>query len=69
MLAPAGLFMALLTAVSGPVIEIVLINQNLYHYTHPVWLGIPSWIPWVYFCGSPAVGNLGRKIRAELQTD
>lgn len=62
-----GFAMAGLTAVAGPIIEIGLIKQlGLYHYTHAGSLGIPSWIPWVYFCGSPAVGNLGRKVRMEL---
>ena len=63
----AGLFMASLTAVAGPVTEIALIEQIvLYHNIHPSWAGIPTWIPLVYFCGSPAVGNLGRKAKAVL---
>lgn len=63
-----GLGMALLTAVGGPVIEITLINAfHLYHYEHPAIWGIPTWIPWVYFCGAAAVGNLGRKVSASFQ--
>ena len=55
-----GLAMAVLTAVAGPVAEIFLINVlHLYHYNNPDFLGIPSWITWVYFCGSPAVVGLG----------
>lgn len=65
---PQGMFMALLTAVAGPATEIFLINKlGLYHYNHATWVGIPTWIPWVYFCGSPAVGNLGRKVKAVLE--
>lgn len=30
-------------------------------------LGVPTWIPWVYFCGGPAVGLLGRKVWATLK--
>jgi len=26
---------------------------------------VPTWIPWVYFCGAPAVGLLARAVRAE----
>lgn len=29
-------------------------------------LGIPTWIPWVYFAGGPAVGLLGRRVWATL---
>lgn len=63
----AGFFMAALTALAGPLIEILLIKQfGLYHYNHTGPLGIPTWIPWVYFCGAPAVGMLGRKVRLDL---
>jgi hypothetical protein len=49
--------MAVLTAAAGPIMEIFLINYlHLYHYTHPDVFGIPTWIPWVYFGGAPAVG-------------
>lgn len=59
---PQGFAMAALTALCGPVIEVLLINAGgLYHYTHPVLFGaVPTWIGWVYFAGGPAVGNLGR---------
>lgn len=64
-----GLLMATLTAFAGPCAEIVLINSgHLYEYTRADFLGIPSWIPWVYFCGGPAVGNLSRQLRNELRT-
>ena len=60
--------MAVLTGVAGPVTEIFLINVlHLYHYSDPDFFGIPSWIAWVYFCGSPAVGNLSRAVRGELR--
>ena len=63
-----GLAVAVLTGVAGPATEIFLINVlHLYHYVDPDFFGIPSWIAWVYFCGSPAVGNLSRAVRAELR--
>lgn len=59
--------MGCLTAICGPAIEVVLINGgHLYEYAHPTFLGIPAWIPFVYFCGAPAVGNLGRAVHARL---
>lgn len=42
-----GLFMAGLTAVAGPAVEITLISLGLYSYAHPAFLGVPTWIPWV----------------------
>ena len=63
-----GLVMACLTAVAGPAAEIGLINiAHLYAYASPDVLGVPTWIPWVYFCGSPAVGLLARTVRADLR--
>lgn len=63
----AGLTMTLLTAAGGPAIEVALINgPHLYAYTHPVVAGVPTWIPWVYAAGGPAVGLLGRRIAAQL---
>ena len=65
-----GLFMALLTAVAGPVVEIGLIQVfGLYHYSSPDVLGIPLWIAWVYAAGGPAVGNLGRQVLWELELE
>lgn len=62
-----GAGMAALTAVGGPLVEMLLINgAHLYHYSHPVLLGTPTWICWVYACGAPAVGNLGRKVSSAL---
>eukprot|EP00195_Chlamydomonas_chlamydogama_P009987 CAMPEP_0202906088 /NCGR_PEP_ID=MMETSP1392-20130828/37269_1 /ASSEMBLY_ACC=CAM_ASM_000868 /TAXON_ID=225041 /ORGANISM="Chlamydomonas chlamydogama, Strain SAG 11-48b" /LENGTH=214 /DNA_ID=CAMNT_0049594447 /DNA_START=174 /DNA_END=818 /DNA_ORIENTATION=- len=66
---PQGFAMSTLTAVAGPLVEICLINLlGLYTYTHPQVAGVPTWIPWVYFCGGPAVGLLGRQVWATLKT-
>jgi hypothetical protein len=59
----AGLLLAGLTALAGPVAEIFIINVfHAYQYTHADWFGICSWIPWIYATGAPAVGNLARRI-------
>ena len=59
----AGLLLAGLTALAGPVAEISIINVfHAYQYTHADWFGICSWIFWVYATGAPAVGNLARRI-------
>ena len=64
----AGLSMAALTGVAGPAVEVFLINVlHLYQYSHPAFYGTPTWICWVYACGSVAVGNLGRKTLQTLE--
>lgn len=62
----AGLVLAILTALTGPVVEILLVKLGLYNYTHSDILGIDSWIPSVYFLGGPAVGNLARAVQAQF---
>lgn len=63
-----GAFMAVLTAVAGPAVEIGLVNVfHLYSYSAPDLLGVPSWIPWVYAAGAPAVGALGRQCLSVLE--
>lgn len=64
-----GVVMAAATAAAGPVTEMALIHfGHLYSYSHPQFLGlIPHWIPWVYACGSPAVGVLARRVRASIR--
>ena len=62
----AGLWLALATAVAGPAAELFLVNvPGLYSYTHGDLYGICSWIPWVYFLGAPAVGNLARRVQRD----
>jgi len=57
----AGAVLSILTAVAGPVVEILLINEfDLYSYTNADFMGICFWIVWVYALGGPAVGNLAR---------
>ena len=64
----AGLIVSILTAISGPLIEIILINQvHLYHYLKPNFFGIPLWIIPIYFLGGQAVGNLARVMKMELE--
>lgn len=62
-----GFILAVMTALAGPLAEIVLINLfHLYFYQHADIWGICSWIPWVYFLGAPAVLNLARSINNSM---
>eukprot|EP00752_Nemacystus_decipiens_P009146 g8169.t1 len=63
----AGLVVSLATATLGPLIEIFLVNAtDLYVYNGADLFGVDSWIPVVYFCGGPAVGNLARAVFVTL---
>ena len=63
----AGLLLGIATAVAGPLAEVLLTSQGLYTYSHADVLGVCSWIPWVYFLGAPAVGNLARRTCLDSQ--
>lgn len=59
----SGLLLAIATAVSGPMVEIGIINTSkIYEYTNADFYGIDSWIPAVYFMGGAALANLTRRI-------
>ena len=65
-----GFIVSMLTAISGPLVEIILINQlHLYHYLRPNFWGIPLWIIPIYFLGGQAVGNLARAMKKELENE
>eukprot|EP00904_Undaria_pinnatifida_P007391 jgi/Undpi1/3782/HiC_scaffold_16.g07151.m1 len=65
----AGLWVSMATAVLGPLIEVVLVNaSDLYVYNGADLWGVDSWIPVVYFCGGPAVGNLARAMYGQIRT-
>lgn len=68
--------MAVVTGLAGPLVELGLLiawpqatGYTLYHYTTPDFAeAIPLWIGWVYACGAPAVGNLGRAVFHALKS-
>ena len=52
---------AIATAVAGPLVELVLTSQHLYHYTRADFFGVSSWIPAVYFAGAAPVAILAQR--------
>jgi len=63
-----GIILAILTGIGGPLIEILLINTtHLYKYTNADFFGIDSWICWIYALGAPAVANLARRLKKDMQ--
>ncbi|KAJ8602090.1 hypothetical protein CTAYLR_001645 [Chrysophaeum taylorii] len=72
----ATLLASVATAVAGPAVEIWLTGAgglfeepfgHLYHYTHPDFCGVDSWVPAVYFAGGTPVGLLARYFNASSQ--
>lgn len=57
-----GVLLAVLTAIAGCTLEILLSRLGLFKYTHPDVAGVASWLPWIYVAASVAVGNLGRAL-------
>jgi len=57
-----NLLLALVTAITGTLIEMVLVAAGAFSYIHPDMLGVPYWLPWIYACASLAVGDFGRTL-------
>ncbi len=55
-----GVVLAVGTGLGGVVVEATLVRVGLFHHTRPDVLGLPVWLPFVYFGGSVAIGNLAR---------
>lgn len=55
-----GVVLALGTAAGGAVVETTLVHLGLFHHRSPDLLGLPLWLPCLYFAGSVAIGNLAR---------
>lgn len=59
-----GYLHAGLSAVAGSIVEIVLIDAGLFHYTDSEGalfvLGIPLWLPMLYVCGATSAGCFAR---------
>src|SRR5437588_2870568 len=55
-----NLLLSLVTAITGTLIEMILVASGAFSYLHPDILGVPYWLPFIYACASLAVGDLGR---------
>jgi hypothetical protein len=61
-----GLVVAVVAALLGPVVEITLSSgYQLFYYTRPDSMGVPSWLCWLYVAAAAAVGSLGRQLWGE----
>ncbi len=57
-----NLVFSFVTAITGTLIEMILVAAGAFSYTHPDMLGVPFWLPCLYACASLAVGDLGRTL-------
>jgi len=57
-----GILLGVMTAVVAALTEIELIKAGAFFYRERAanFYGVPTWLPWLYFSASVAVGNLGR---------
>lgn len=55
--------LSLVTAITGTLVEMILVTAGAFKYTHPDIMGlVPYWLPFLYMCASLAVGDLGRSL-------
>ena len=55
-----NLLFSLATAITGTLVEMVLVAAGAFYYLHPDFMGVPYWLPCIYACASLAVGDMGR---------
>ena len=57
-----NIVLSLVTAITGTLIEMILVAAGAFSYLHPDLLGVPYWLPCIYACASLALGDLGRSL-------
>lgn len=57
----AGALCAVTTALSGPLVEIVLVRAGTFEHLQPDYLGVPMWLPALYACSAPVIGHGARR--------
>ncbi len=57
-----NLVLSIVTAITGTLVEMILVALGAFEYLHPNWLGVTAWLPLIYACASLAVGDIGRSL-------
>ena len=57
-----NLLLSVVTAITGTLVEMVLVAAGAFSYVHPDVLGVPYWLPCIYMCASLAMGDVGRSL-------
>lgn len=55
-----GVAIAVLTAIIGPTVEIVLVHAGTFVHHEVLFLGIPGWLPFLYLTAAVGLGSLAR---------
>jgi hypothetical protein len=61
-----GLFIAVMTAIGGPVVEIVLVRAGAFVHHEVHLLGIPAWLPFLYLTAAVGLSGLSRWLVARM---
>ena len=56
----AGVIVALIGAVCGPAVEVVLVGAGTFVHHETLALGIPGWLPFLYLTAGPGLGTLAQ---------
>ena len=57
----AGASMALVTAIVGPLVEVVLVHAGVFTHLKADVLGVPVWLPALYACSAVVIGQGARR--------
>jgi hypothetical protein len=57
-----NLVLSVVTAITGTLIEMILVTAGAFSYLHPDFIGVPYWLPCMYAYASLAVGDVGRAL-------
>jgi hypothetical protein len=64
-----GVFIAGVTAIIGPTVEILLVHAGAFVHHEALVFGIPGWLPFLYLTSSVGLGALGRWLAAPLMVE
>ncbi|WP_224242591.1 INSIG family protein [Hyalangium gracile] len=59
-----GVGIAVLTAILGPTVEILLVHAGTFVHHEVLFLGIPGWLPFLYLSAAVGLGSLARWLAA-----
>ncbi len=58
----AGALCLVATALTGPCVESILVHLGAFLHLQPDVLGVPMWLPALYACSAPVVGQGARRV-------